>query len=115
MNSNSNSNLRNFIVNSNYNSNQPNYSTKRGGENFARRVINSGNIKTRGDLRWLARHMYKFSGNSNWFHGGLSVITNRFNHLNKLRNKWRTGVRMVRSAKNFRKLQKREIHGSIRF
>jgi hypothetical protein len=92
----------------NYNSNNNN---SRAGENFARRHINNGTIKTRAELRWLALHMYRFRGNSNWFQGGLKVITNRINHLNKLRNKWRVGVRKIHAAKNFRRVMKRETHG----
>jgi len=107
MNSNSNSNLRNFIIN-NTNTNRVNYYTKSAGENFARNQINRGLIKTRADLRWLARHMYSFSGNTPWFHGGLNIISNRIKHLDKLRNKWRTGVHKIRTAKNFRKLINRE-------
>jgi len=99
MNSNSNSRLGNF---------NNNYSTERQGENFARRYIANGTIKTRSELGWLMRHMYRFGGNSPWFHGGLKVITNRINHINKMRNKWRTGVRKIRAAKNFRKVMKRE-------
>jgi hypothetical protein len=98
-------------MNSNTNSNGNNYSTKRSGENFARRHINNGTIKTRAELRWLALHMYRFGGNSNWFQGGLKVITNRINHLNKLRNKWHTGVRKIRAAKNFRRVMSRETRG----
>lgn len=110
MNYNSNSNLANFIVNSN--SNRNNFSTRKAGENFARNQINRGLIKTRTDLRWLARHMYHFSGNTPWFHGGLNVISNRINHLNKLRNKWRRGVRKIRAAKNFRSVTRREVVGT---
>ena len=99
MNSNSNSRLGNF---------NNNYSTERQGENFARRYIANGTIKTRSELGWLARHMYRFDRNSPWFRGGLKVITNRINHINKMRNKWRTGVRKIREAKNFRKVMKRE-------
>jgi len=100
--------------NNNYNfgnGNGNNYSTERSGENFARRYINNGTIKTRAELRWLALHMYRFGRNSKWFQGGLNVITNRISRLNKLRNKWRAGVRKIRAAKNFRRVMKRETHG----
>jgi hypothetical protein len=60
----------------------------------------------------LARHMYRFSGNTPWFHGGLNVISNRIRHLNKLRNKWRIGVRKIRTAKNFRSVMRREVSGA---
>lgn len=95
----------------NMNDPQIRHYTRQTGENFARRLINNGTIRTRSELRWLARHMYHHAGNSNWFHGGLNVITNRINQLNKLRNKWRKGVHKVRAAKNFRKLQARETRG----
>ena len=100
----------NMNSNSNFNSNsnlRNKYSTERQGENFARRYIANGTIKTRSELGWLVRHMYRFGGNSPWFHGGLKVIMNRMNHINKMRNKWRAGV-TVRKAKNFRKIMKRE-------
>lgn len=78
------------------------------GERFARA---SNLLQTREDLRWLARHMYRQGGATPWFYGGLNVISNRIKHLDKLRNKWRTGVRKIRAAKNFRRVMSRETHG----
>lgn len=96
--------LRNFMVNSNSNSNNNN-AQRRAGANFAR---NSGLLGTHANLRWLARHMYRHAGNSPWFHGGLNVITNRFMKLKNMRNKWRRGVRKIRTAKNHKKIMMRQ-------
>jgi hypothetical protein len=89
----------------NYNSNSNNNSARRSGANFAR---NSGLLNTRQNLRQLALLMYRHAGNSPWFHGGLNVITNRFMKLNKMRNKWRGGVRKIRAAKNHKTIMMRQ-------
>lgn len=99
-----NSNLNNFIV-ENVPWNNP-YGTEQQGANFVKNCINKGNIKTQGDLRYLARHMYRFSGNTNWFRGGLKAIVTHTERLEKLRNKWR---KVTRSAKSIHRLQRREI------
>jgi hypothetical protein len=96
-------NFENFM---NYNSNSNNNNAqRRAGANFAR---NSGLLDTRQNLRWLARHMYRHARNSAWFHGGLNVITNRFMKLNKVRNKWRGGVRKIRAAKKHKTIMMRQ-------
>jgi hypothetical protein len=82
-NSNNNNNImRNFIV-----SNSPvPYTTQNQGANWARNHTTTR--MTRRELMNVALGMYQFAGPySNWFKGGMGVISNRINRIGKLRSK----------------------------
>ena len=107
--------LGNFIVNNN-NSSRP-YSTKNQGANWARN--HTTNRMTRRELMNFALGMYQFAGpNSNWFKGGMEVISNRINRIGKLRSKlsrWaRTAPANWRRVSSIGTLARRETGRSVK-
>ena len=113
MSSQSNENLRNFIVNNTIVNNGRHLSnTDQAGANWARMAINHGNLKTVTNLRSLIGHMYSFAGPSRWYRGGRREIMKKINSIRNRRVKAaRTAaanLRILRRVRTMRGLVNRE-------
>ena len=114
--SNSLGSLDNFIVNRPNANTRPHMSnTDKAGANWARVAINSQNLKTVTNLRWLIGHMYRFRGPSRWYRGGRREI---MKNINRIRNRRvtaaLTAAANLRHARSIRSLVSREIRGTKR-
>ena len=110
MSSQSNENLRNFIVNNTNVNNGRNLSnTDKAGSNWARKAMNNHHLTTFTNLRWLMGHMYSFYGPSKWYRGGRREIMKK---INTIRNKRVKAARTA--AANLRGLRRlRSIGGLV--
>ena len=98
----SNENLRNFIVNNiNVNNGRGLSNTDQAGANWARKAINNHHLTTVTNLRWLIGHVYHFSGPSRWYRGGRREI---MKNINRIRNRRVTAARTA--AANLRLLRR---------
>jgi hypothetical protein len=114
MSSQSNENLRNFIVNNtNLNNGRNLNNTDQAGSNWARKAINNHHLTTVTNLRWLMGHMHSFYGPSRWYRGGRREIMKKINSIRNRRVKAaRTAaanLRMLRRLRTIGGLVNREV------
>ena len=109
MSSQSNENLRNFIVNNTNVNNGRNLSnTDQAGANWARKAINNHHLTTVTNLRWLMGHMHSFYGPSRWYRGGRREI---MKNINRIRNRRVKAARTA--AENLRMLRRLRTIGGL--